>query len=147
MTSNLGSQLIMKMTDENATRSEVKERIEEILHAQFKPEFLNRIDETIIFGSLSKENMLDIVDIQLEKLKNRLKDRDIFLHIRQSAKQFIVELGYTPIYGARPLKRAIQRAIEDPLAMQILDGTFTDNDHILVEAEGGQMKFTKQHKS
>lgn len=147
MTSNLGSQLIMKMADEQASTGQIKEKIEEILHDQFKPEFLNRIDETIIFGSLTRENMLDIVDIQLRYLRNRLKDRNISLHIRQSAKQLIVELGYTPIYGARPLKRAIQRAIENPLALQILDGTFSDGDHIVIEAEGGQMKFIGQQKS
>jgi ATP-dependent Clp protease ATP-binding subunit ClpB len=147
MTSNLGSQLIMKMTDEKASSTEVKNKIEEILHGHFKPEFLNRIDETIIFGSLAREDMLEIVDIQLRHLTKRLKERDISLHIRQSAKQLIVELGYTPIYGARPLKRAIQRAIEDPLALQILDGTFAEDDHIIIEAEGGQMKFIRQQKS
>ncbi len=147
MTSNLGSQLIMKMADENASGTEIKNKIEEILQGHFKPEFLNRIDETIVFGSLTRENMLDIVDIQLKSLMQRLKEKDISLHIRQSAKQLIVELGYTPIYGARPLKRAIQRALEDPLALQILDGTFSDNDHIVIEAEGGQMKFIRQQKS
>lgn len=147
MTSNLGSQLIMRMADEQASNSEIKAKIEEILHNQFKPEFLNRIDETIIFRSLAKEDMIGIVDIQLKHLTKRLKEKDIALHVRNSAKELIVELGYTPIYGARPLKRAIQRTIEDPLAMRILEGEFAENDHILVEAEGGQMKFTRQQKS
>ncbi|MBM9605503.1 ATP-dependent chaperone ClpB [Desulfopila inferna] len=147
MTSNLGSSLIMKMAGEKAGESEIRQRIEEILHEQFKPEFLNRIDETIIFKSLTKENLIGILDIQLNFLNRRLKARNITLHIRQSAKQLIIDLGYDPNFGARPLKRAIQRYIEDPLAMHILDGTFNENDHILVEAEGSQMKFTKHDKS
>ena len=147
MTSNLGSSLIMKMAEEMAGESEIRQRIEEILHEQFKPEFLNRIDETIIFKSLSRENLIGILDIQLNLLNRRLKARNITLHIRQSAKQLIIDLGYNPSFGARPLKRAIQRHLEDPLAMHILDGTFNENEHILVEAEGSQMKFTKHDKS
>lgn len=147
MTSNLGSQLIMKMADEQASSSEIKAKIEEILHGQFKPEFLNRIDETIIFRSLTKENMLGIVDIQLKHLTKRLKEMNISLHVRNSAKELIVDLGYTPIYGARPLKRAIQQTIENPLAMRILEGEFSENDHILIEADGSQMVFSRQQKS
>ncbi len=147
MTSNLGSQLIMKMADEQASDTEIHTQIEEILHNHFKPEFLNRIDETIIFKSLSREHMLGIVDIQLDHLAKRLKDRDITLHFRQGAKQLIVDLGYNPTFGARPLKRAIQRYVEDPLAMQILEGEFGENDHILIEDEGNQLKFTPHKKS
>ncbi len=147
MTSNLGSGLIMKMTEEHADENDIRNQIEEILHNQFKPEFLNRIDETIIFKSLTRENMIGIVEIQLKHLNNRLRARNLTLHIRQSAKQLIIDLGYNPSYGARPLKRAIQRYIEDPLAMLILEGTFLDDDHILVEAEEGKIKFTKQQKS
>ncbi len=147
MTSNLGGQLIMKMAEENASDSEIHKQIEEILHGHFKPEFLNRIDETIIFKSLTKEQMIGILDIQLNHLAGRLKDRDIVLHVRQSAKQLIVDLGYNPTFGARPLKRAIQRFIEDPLAMQILEGKFGENDHILIEAEGNQLTFVPYQKS
>lgn len=147
MTSNLGSQLIMKMADEKASDMDINNQIEEILHSHFKPEFLNRIDETIIFKSLNKEQMLGIVEIQLNHLVTRLKDRDVTLHIRQSAKQLIVDLGYNPTFGARPLKRAIQRYIEDPLAMHLLEGRFSENDHILVEAEGNQLKFVPHKKS
>ncbi len=147
MTSNLGSQLIMKMAEENASDTEIRNHIEEILHGHFKPEFLNRIDETIIFKSLSRDEMVGIVDIQLEHLSKRLRDRDITLHIRQSAKQLIVDMGYNPTFGARPLKRAIQRYIEDPLAMHILEGKFGENDHILVEAEGNQLIFVPHQKS
>ena len=123
------------------------QQIEEILHSQFKPEFLNRIDETIIFRSLTKENMLHIVDIQLQRLTTRLQERNITLHIRQSAKQFLVESGYNPLFGARPLKRAIQHHLENPLAMEILEGRFRENDHILVEAERAGLVFSRQQKS
>jgi len=147
MTSNIGSHLIMKMAEEHARPEEIRTQIEDILHNQFKPEFLNRIDETIIFRSLTKENMLHIVDIQLQRLSSRLQERNITLHIRQSAKQFLVESGYNPVFGARPLKRAIQHHLENPLAMEILEGRFTENDHILIEAEGSGLIFSRQQKS
>lgn len=147
MTSNLGSHLIMKMAEEHAEASEIRAQIEETLHHQFKPEFLNRIDETIIFRSLSKESMLNIVDIQLARLNTRLKERKISLHIRQSAKQLLVDLGYDPVFGARPLKRAIQHYLENPLAMEILEARLTENDHILVEAKGSGFVFSRQQKS
>ena len=147
MTSNLGSHLIMKMAEGHAQPEEIREQIEELLHSQFKPEFLNRIDETIIFRSLTKENMLHIVDIQLQRLTTRLQDRHITLHIRQSAKQFLVESGYNPLFGARPLKRAIQQHLENPLALEILEGHFAENSHILVEAEQSGLVFSLQQKS
>jgi ATP-dependent Clp protease ATP-binding subunit ClpB len=137
----------MNMAEEHASPEEIRTEIEEVLHSQFKPEFLNRIDETIIFHSLSKENMLHIVDIQLNRLNERLAERKITLHIRQSAKQFLVDIGYNPVFGARPLKRAIQHYLEDPLAMEILEGRFSENDHILVEADSNSLIFTRQQKS
>ncbi len=147
MTSNLGSQLIMRMAEEHALPGEIRTQIEEILHTHFKPEFLNRIDETIIFRSLTKDNMLHIVDIQLQRLASRLQERKITLHIRQNAKQFLVESGYDPAFGARPLKRAIQHHLENPLAMEILEGRFLENDHILVEADRNGLTFNRQQKS
>ncbi|MFV0436963.1 MAG: ATP-dependent chaperone ClpB [Desulfopila sp.] len=141
MTSNIGSQLIMKMTEDNMTEKEIQEHVDEMLHRQFKPEFLNRVDETIIFRGLSKEHMTRIVDIQLGRLAQRLKERHISLKIRENAKKFLVEKGYNPAFGARPLKRAIQRYIEDPLAVDLLDGKFTEGDHIFAEAEGEHLKF------
>jgi len=147
MTSNLGSQLIMKMTEENADTSTMRQQINDLLHSHFKPEFLNRIDETVIFNSLSKEDMLVIVDIQLKKLINRLKDKKINLHVRESAERFLVESGYNRSFGARPLKRAIQRSLEDPLAMKLLNNDFTEGDHIIVEGSSSGLTFTIQHKS
>jgi len=146
MTSNLGSQLIMKMTEENANNSAIQQQIEELLHGQFKPEFLNRIDETIIFNSLSKQDMLVIVDIQLKKLINRLKDKKINLHIRESAKRFLVDSGYNRSFGARPLKRAIQRSLENQLAVNLLNNDFSEGDHIIVEGGSSGLIFTRQKK-
>jgi len=147
MTSNLGSQLIMNMSAEGAEKASIRLQIDELLHRQFKPEFLNRIDETIIFDSLKREDLLAIVDIQLKKLVGRLAAKNITLHIRESAKQFLVENGYNPAYGARPLKRAIQRHLEDLLAMKLLEGEFTDRDHIVVEASSTGLHLTRQSKS
>jgi ATP-dependent Clp protease ATP-binding subunit ClpB len=147
MTSNLGSQLIMNMSAEGAEKASIRLQIDELLHRQFKPEFLNRIDETIIFDSLKREDLLAIVDIQLKKLVTRLAAKNITLHIRESAKQFLVENGYNPAYGARPLKRAIQRHLEDLLAMKLLEGEFTDRDHIVVEGSSTGLHLTRQSKS
>jgi ATP-dependent Clp protease ATP-binding subunit ClpB len=147
MTSNLGSQLIMNMATEGAKKEYIQQQIDELLHAQFKPEFLNRIDEIIIFDSLKRDDLLAIVDIQLKKLISRLNAKNITLHVRESAKQFLVETGYNPSYGARPLKRAIQRHLEDYLAVKLLEGEFTDRDHIVVEGSSTGLHLTRQSKS
>jgi ATP-dependent Clp protease ATP-binding subunit ClpB len=147
MTSNLGSQLIMNMSTEGANKESIQQEIDELLHAQFKPEFLNRVDEIIIFDSLKRDDLLAIVDIQLKKLIARLAAKNITLHVRASAKQFLVETGYNPSYGARPLKRAIQRHLEDYLAVKLLEGEFTDRDHIVVEGSSTGLHLTRQSKS
>ncbi len=147
MTSNLGSQLIMKMTEENSNEEEIEHQIEEILRDQFRPEFLNRIDETILFHSLHKKEMIQIVDIQLGRLKARLEEQHITLDIDENAREVIVDAGYDPSFGARPLKRAIQKLIEDPLALHILDGEFSEGAHILVEAKGNRLIFRNREKS
>lgn len=135
MTSNLGSQLIMELGEER--REEIKARVEEILHAQFRPEFLNRVDETIIFHALSREDLGRIVDIQIELLTRRLADQHYRIELSPAAKAFLIEVGYDPNYGARPLKRAIQRHIQDALAMKILESTFAEGDTILVDRPEG----------
>ena len=147
MTSNLGSQLIMKMTEDNLDKASIHKHIDELLYSNFKPEFLNRIDETIIFSSLDKEDMLKIVDIQLKKLVSRLKDRKIELIIRESAKHFLVDSGYNRFFGARPLKRAIQRSLEDQLAINLLNGDFTEGDHIIIEGSSKGLNFSIQRRS
>lgn len=141
MTSNIGSQLIMKMTEDHMSEESIRHQIDEMLHNQFKPEFLNRIDETILFHSLGREHMLSIVDIQLKRLTKRLKEKKITLKVRESAKKFLVEKGYNPAFGARPLKRSIQRFVEDPLALELLDGKFSEGAHIFAEANGDRIQF------
>jgi len=128
MTSNLGSDLILKT--ENI--DEIRAQINELLKVSFKPEFLNRIDEIITFKRLSKENILAIVDIQLARLAERLKARRLELVCDPKAKAFIAEAGYDPAYGARPLKRAMQELLENPLAKAILSGNIKDGDKVIV---------------
>ena len=147
MTSNLGSSLIIKMADEKMNKESLHTEIDELLHRQFKPEFLNRVDEIIIFERLDEKALLAIVDIQIKKLAHRLEERDISLHIRESAKMFLVENGYNPAYGARPLKRAIQRNLEDPLAVKILQGQLIAGDHVVIESSGKGLSFAVQKKS
>jgi len=143
MTSNLGSELIMRMAEDHAEDREIRQQIEEMLHRQFKPEFLNRIDETILFKSLSREDMMAIVDIQLRRLASRLADRKIILRFSKNAKQYLVSVGYNPLFGARPLKRAIQRYVEDQLALELLEGHFGEDDVVLVDADANGIVFAK----
>jgi ATP-dependent Clp protease ATP-binding subunit ClpB len=140
MTSNLGSQLIMDLGEQN--REEMIKQVHEILHHQFRPEFLNRIDETIIFHGLSKENLARIVDIQVALLTKRLAERKFSISLTDNAKNFLIEVGYDPAYGARPLKRAIQRHVQDQLAMQILEGTFSEGDRIVIDTDADKQKLS-----
>jgi ATP-dependent Clp protease ATP-binding subunit ClpB len=142
MTSNLGSDLILKMAEEHAGEDLVRNQIEELLHRKFKPEFLNRVDETIIFHSLSKKDMRSIIDIQLQRLIARLEERKYKLTVTDAAKEFLVDAGFNPLFGARPLKRAIQRFVEDPLAMELLAGRYLEGDHILVGLQEGKLHFS-----
>jgi len=144
MTSNLGSQLIVEMAEQGAEQDSIRSQIDELLHRQFKPEFLNRIDETIIFNSLKKEDILHIVKIQLQTLIERLAKKNISLHVRKSAELFIVESGYNPAFGARPLKRAIQKNLENPLAVRLLEGELKDKCHIVVEGSTNGLHFSIQ---
>jgi len=142
MTSNLGSNLIMQMAEKQEERSTIKAQIEEMLYHHFKPEFLNRVDETIIFQSLSQEDMIPIIDIQLQRLAKRLADRKITLRFSQNAKKHLVSVGYNPVFGARPLKRAIQKYVEDPLAMELLENRFSEDDVVLVDADNNGILFS-----
>jgi ATP-dependent Clp protease ATP-binding subunit ClpB len=133
MTSNLGSQLIMELGEKH--REAMIQQVNEILHQQFRPEFLNRVDETIIFHGLSKEDLARIVDIQVALLIKRLAERKFSISLTDSAKHFLIDVGYDPVFGARPLKRAIQRYVQDQLALQILEGKFSEGDSILVDMD------------
>ncbi len=139
MTSNIGSQFITSFRDENI----VREKIIETLKTKFRPEFLNRIDEIIIFNRLKREDIMKIIDIQIGYLQNRLIDKKIKIELTEKAKEYIMERGYDENYGARPLKRTIQKEIENPLALKILAGEFKENDKIIVDVENGVLVFRK----
>ncbi len=141
MTSNLGGQLIQEMS--NRPFEDVKEAVTAVLRDQFRPEFLNRIDEIIVFKPLTQEQLGAIVDIQLRRLQKRLDERKITLVVTDAARKLLIERGWDPVYGARPLKRAIQRLLQDPLAMLLLSGKFSDGDTVEVDARAGELSFEK----
>jgi ATP-dependent Clp protease ATP-binding subunit ClpB len=118
-------------------------RSEEDLRATFRPEFLNRIDETVVFHPLSREHLSEIVGLQLGRLEERLAERGIRIELTDAATEFLAEAGWDPTYGARPLKRAIQRLVENPLAMRLLDNEFADGDTLLVDVRDGELVFEK----
>jgi ATP-dependent Clp protease ATP-binding subunit ClpB len=143
MTSNIGSHIIMEMAQTDPVG--MRKAIDDLIHRQFKPEFLNRIDEIITFHGLSRDNLFQIVDIQIKRMAKRLADRKYKVTLTKEAKQFLVDTGYDPSFGARPLKRAIQRHIEDPLALEILNDHFAEGDHILIDrGQENRLTFTKQ---
>jgi ATP-dependent Clp protease ATP-binding subunit ClpB len=136
MTSNVGSQLIIDLGP--GQRAELERRVQEALRAHFKPEFLNRIDETIIFHQLGREQIRRIVDIQLDRVQALLRERRIQLDVSDAARDLLAERGFDPHYGARPLKRVIQRMLQDPLAMKILEGEFPEGAKVRVDAHPGR---------
>ncbi|MEW6078357.1 MAG: ATP-dependent chaperone ClpB [Thermodesulfobacteriota bacterium] len=140
MTSNIGSQMIQELTGTEPDK--IKDRLSDILRQHFRPEFLNRIDETIIFHNLDRNQIARIVDIQVERLTRRTADRGIKLELTEEARQFLADQGYDPVYGARPLKRAIQKHLENPLALEILKGNIPENSTVRAEASGGGIVFT-----
>jgi ATP-dependent Clp protease ATP-binding subunit ClpB len=141
MTSNLGSQLIMEM--QARPFDETRDAVMTVLRDHFKPEFLNRIDDTIVFKPLTQDQLAAIVDIQLKRLQKRLEERKITLTVTDTARGLLIERGWDPAFGARPLKRAIQRLVQDPLAMMLLNGQFGDGDTIEVAAQHGELVFNK----
>jgi ATP-dependent Clp protease ATP-binding subunit ClpB len=141
MTSNLGSQVIQDMV--NRPFDEVQRAVMGVLREHFRPEFLNRVDEVIVFKPLTQEQLSQIVEIQLANLEKRLGERKIQLRVTDAAKKLLAERGWDPVYGARPLKRTIQRLVQDPLAMRILEGEFKEGDQIVVDVEGGEIAFAK----
>jgi ATP-dependent Clp protease ATP-binding subunit ClpB len=139
MTSNIGSQYIMEL--HGSDDLEMKKRIMAALRSHFKPEFLNRIDEIVIFNSLTLEDIKSIINIQMSRFSKRLEAKKISIELAESAKDLIAKEGYDPSYGARPLKRAIQKLLQDPLASLILEGKFHEGDHIVVNKEGNALTF------
>lgn len=154
LTSNIGTKNIRKSSrigfssDQNQQDSDyerIKENIQEELKKFFNPEFINRLDDILVFHPLNRENVMQIIELLINDLRNRLSERHIELILDDQAKAFIAEKGYDPILGARPLKRAIQKYLEDPLADEILKGTFNDGDVIKVVLDEDQLKFQKEH--
>jgi ATP-dependent Clp protease ATP-binding subunit ClpB len=140
MTSNLGSQYIQDLGAKD--RKEMEQHVNAVLRQSFKPEFLNRIDETIIFNNLGRDEIKSIVEIQLKRLRQNLSSRKMALEITDRAKALLADKGYDPAYGARPLKRTIQRLIQDPLAVKILEGEFKEGDRVRVDARGDELSFS-----
>ncbi len=139
MTSNLGSTQIQELVgDPDAQRAAVMDAVS----GHFRPEFINRIDEVVVFDPLAKEQIAGIAQIQLERLRQRLAERELSLQLSDEAMDKLVAVGYDPVYGARPLKRAIQRWIENPLAQKILAGAFAPGARVEGKVEGDEIVFT-----
>lgn len=146
MTSNIGSHLLLEQQRNENDAIDVNEAVLNIMRSRFKPEFLNRVDDIIMFKPLEKEEIKNIIDIFLDDLRNRLADRDIELNITDGAKDYIVEVGYDPIYGARPLKRYINNSIETQIAKKIVLGYFENGDAILIDNHDGELIINKKCK-
>jgi ATP-dependent Clp protease ATP-binding subunit ClpB len=141
MTSNIASPIIQELTQSGESQETLRTEVMEELRDEFRPEFLNRIDDMIVFTPLSRKHIGQIVEIQLQRLHQLLADRKISLELTAAARQQLGEEGYDPVYGARPLKRVIQQRLQNPLALQLLQGEFRDGDTILVDIEGREFRF------
>ncbi|HOW18626.1 MAG TPA: AAA family ATPase, partial [Phycisphaerae bacterium] len=144
MTSNIGSQHIQRLSETGGQDVEIELQVKEELKRHFRPEFLNRIDETIIFHRLTRQDLERIVEIQLRYLQKRLADRKIRIELTDAAKKKLAIDGYDPVFGARPLKRLIQQEIENPLARRILSGEFAEGDTIRIDAAGEVFTFARE---
>jgi len=143
MTSNIAGTQIQELTEQQGADWEIEAHVREALKQHFRPEFLNRVDETIVFHSLHRDHMRKIIDIQLQYLSRRLTQRNFNLHVTDAAKELLFDQGYDISYGARPLKRTIQQQLENPLAQNILAGDFSEGDTIKIDAANHSFKFTK----
>ena len=143
MTSNIGSQYILDVVGDDSQYDEMRNRVMEAMRTSFRPEFLNRIDEVIIFHALQKDQLRYIVQLQTQRLEQRLAERKMSLKLSESAIEFLAELGYDPVFGARPLKRAIQKELETQIAKGILRGEFNDGDTIFVDVENERLAFKR----
>jgi ATP-dependent Clp protease ATP-binding subunit ClpB len=143
MTSNLGSQVIQELSGD-ANYEKMKQAVMQVVTQHFRPEFINRVDEIVVFHSLGREQIRAIVDIQLGRLRQRLAERDITLRLDDDARDLIGEAGFDTVYGARPLKRAIQSQIENPLAQMILRGDFIAGDRVIAKVKKGTAVFEKE---
>jgi ATP-dependent Clp protease ATP-binding subunit ClpB len=142
MTSNLASELIQELSGEE-NYAKMKAAVLEVVGQHFRPEFINRVDDVVVFHPLSMKQIRAIVDIQLEHLRRRLRSRDMDLTLEDAARDKLGEAGFDPVYGARPLKRAIQQHLENPLAQRILKGEFGPGDVIEVSVRNGEFTFNR----
>lgn len=150
MTSNIGADLVRKAgglgfmpTKEEHTYDDMKSRLLEEAKRVFKPEFLNRLDDVIVFRSLTKPDMANIVHIEVTKIKTRLKVKDVEIHLTDAATEFLIEKGYDPQFGARPLRRAVEKYLQDPLAEEILRGSIKPNEMVEVTVVDGKLSFNQ----
>ena len=144
MTSNLGSQAILDgIDDDGMLKESVRESVEDKLHHTFRPEFLNRIDEIILFTPLNKEEVYRIIDLQVAKLQEKLADRNIVLTLDEKAKDTILQQSYSPQFGARPVRRFIQKNLETELARKLIEGSISDNDEVLITGNGENLSYVK----
>jgi ATP-dependent Clp protease ATP-binding subunit ClpB len=147
MTSNIASPLIQDFSSGGRSHAKDQAELEQLVRAElrghFRPEFLNRLDDIIIFHSLGEKELSRIVDIQLQRLETRLAKQQLQLQLDDAARRFLGKEGFDPQFGARPLKRAIQEHLLDPLAMKLLDGEFKPGDHVRVSAKGDALAFSK----
>lgn len=142
MTSNLGSQMIQEMAGRDDYKA-MKNAVMEIVSTHFRPEFINRIDEVVVFHPLGLEQIREIASIQIDQLRNRLREKNLQLELSDASLKYLANIGYDPVYGARPLKRAIQQTLENPLARDILEGRFLPGDQIRVDYKGKELVFGK----
>ncbi len=144
MTSNIGSEFISDLTNDNPKYEQMRERVMEALRSHFRPEFINRVDDTILFHILSRSELRQIISIQLRRVQNLLADQKISFEISSAAEDYLVEVGYNPVYGARPIKRAIQREVENPIATKLLENTFVTGDTIIIDKDQTSLTFSKK---
>src|SRR5678815_3300817 len=147
MTSNIGSTYLLaeSMGSEKAFEK-ASDQVLDALRSHFRPEFLNRVDDIIVFTPLGKEQLVKIIDLRLEDLRRLLADRKISIELSDAAKDLLFSEGFDPNFGARPLKRAIQKLVQDPLALHILDGEVLHGDHVVVDAKNGKLQFQASHR-
>ena len=144
MTSNIGSEYILSLAGDDDNYEAMRKKVLQALRKHFRPEFLNRIDDLIIFHTLKKQQLRHIVTLQLKRIERLLDEQNIGIALSDSALDYIVNSGYDPVYGARPLKRAIQRELENPIATKILEMTFGSGDTIFIDCKDNKLLFDKK---
>jgi len=151
MTSNIGAEMLQKQgsigikpTKEEIVYKEMKEKLLEQVKKTFKPEFLNRLDDVIVFRSLTKKDLLKIIEIEVGEVQKRLHERNISIELTKQAKEFLIEKGFDRVFGARPLKRTIQRYVEDPLAEEIISGSLKENIPVMVSVKNDRLIFSSE---